>query len=155
MKARIKGEARRKIILDGYVKNEPLKDIAARIGCSLASLKVSASKLGCTRTYKDAAAFRRGFHVPEDKRADYYQLMVYGGYSAHECAEILGLLTVKLPSPGQTGCETEFQNPTAPEADTCTPAYAPGASRSSDDGSVRRGRSTRVLRNGSGATRHF
>jgi hypothetical protein len=92
MRAKIKGEARRRIIIDGYDKNEPLKDIAAKIGCSLASLKVSASNLGCTRTPKDAAAFRRGFHIPEHKRDDYYQLMVVGHYRARECALILGLL---------------------------------------------------------------
>lgn len=92
MKAKIKGEARRNVILDGYAKNEPLKDIAAKIGCSLPSLKVSASKLGCTRTPKEAAAFRRGFHVPEQKREDYYQLMVVGQYHARECAVILGIL---------------------------------------------------------------
>ncbi|WP_394885824.1 hypothetical protein ACG873_01785 (plasmid) [Mesorhizobium sp. AaZ16] len=91
MKAKIKSETRRKIILDGYVNNEPLKDIAAKIGCSLASLKVSASNLGCTRTPKDAAAFRRGFRLPEHMRDDYYQLMVAGKYRAHECALILGL----------------------------------------------------------------
>ncbi|AZO09202.1 MULTISPECIES: hypothetical protein [unclassified Mesorhizobium] len=95
MNAKLTGEARRKIILDGYVNNEPLKDIAAKLGCSLASLKVSASKLGCTRTPKEAAAFRRGFHVPEHKRQDYYQLMIAGQYRARECAQILGLLTVK------------------------------------------------------------
>ena len=44
MNTKLDSEARRKIILDGYVNNEPLKDIAARIGCSLASLKVTASK---------------------------------------------------------------------------------------------------------------
>ena len=65
MNAKLKAEARRKIILDGYFNNEPLKDIAARVGCSLASLKVTASKLGCTRTPKEAAEFRRGFHVPD------------------------------------------------------------------------------------------
>lgn len=92
MKARIRREARRKIIIDGYVNNEPLKDIAAKIGCSLASLKVSASNLGCTRSPKDAAAFRRGFHVPEHLRDDYYQLMIAGKYRAHECAVILGLV---------------------------------------------------------------
>ncbi|RWE34840.1 hypothetical protein [Mesorhizobium sp.] len=95
MNAKLTGEARRKIILDGYVNNEPLKDIAAKLGCSLASLKVSASKLGCTRTPKEAAAFRRGFHVPEHKRQDYYQLMIAGQYRARECAQILGLLTEK------------------------------------------------------------
>jgi hypothetical protein len=95
MNAKLKGEARRKIILDGYFNNEPLKDIAAKVGCSLASLKVSASKLGCTRTPKAAAEFRRGFHVPEHKRQDYYQLMVAGQYRARECAQILGLLTMQ------------------------------------------------------------
>ncbi|BCG95536.1 hypothetical protein EN858_10520 [Mesorhizobium sp. M4B.F.Ca.ET.215.01.1.1] len=99
MNAKLKAEARRKIILDGYFNNEPLKDIAARIGCSLASLKVSASKLGCTRTPKEAAAFRRGFRVPEEKRRDYYQLMIAGQYKARECAQILGLLTMQLPGP--------------------------------------------------------
>ncbi|RWB04263.1 hypothetical protein [Mesorhizobium sp.] len=49
MNANLKTEARRKIILDGYFNNEPLKDIAAKVGCSLASLKVTASKFGCTR----------------------------------------------------------------------------------------------------------
>ena len=92
MNARIKGEARRKIILDGYRNNEPLKDIAAKIGCSLASVKVTASNLGCTRTTKEAAAFRRGFRIPEHKRDDDYQLMVAGHYRARECALILGLL---------------------------------------------------------------
>lgn len=92
MNAKLRGEARRKIILDGYANNEPLKDIATKIGCSLASLKVSASKLGCTRTAKEAAAFRRGFYIPEQKRRDYYQLMVVGQYRARECAAILGIL---------------------------------------------------------------
>lgn len=95
MNAKLNSEARRKIILDGYVNNEPLKDIAAKIGCSLASLKVTASKIGCTRTPKEAADFRRGFHIPENKRQDYYQLMTIGQYKARECAEILGLLTVQ------------------------------------------------------------
>jgi len=95
MNAKLKGEARRKIILDGYFNNEPLKEIAAKVGCSLASLKVSASKLGCTRTPKEAAEFRRGFHVPEHKRQDYYQLMIAGQYRARECAQILGLLTMQ------------------------------------------------------------
>lgn len=95
MNAKLKGEARRKIILDGYFNNEPLKDIAAKVGCSLASLKVSASKLGCTRTPKEAAEFRRGFHVPEHKRQDYYQLMIAGQYRARECAQILGLLSMQ------------------------------------------------------------
>jgi hypothetical protein len=92
MNAKLNTEARRKIILDGYGNNEPLKDIAAKIGCSLASLKVTASKLGCTRTPKEAAVFRRGFPVPEHKRQDYYQLMNAGQYKARECARILGLL---------------------------------------------------------------
>jgi hypothetical protein len=91
MKANVKGAARREIIIDGYNKNEPLKDIAAKIGCSLASLKVSASNLGCTRTPKDAAAFRRGFYIPEHKQEDYRQLMV-AGYRARECALMLGIL---------------------------------------------------------------
>ena len=95
MNAKLNSEARRKIILDGYVNNEPLKDIAARIGCSLASLKVTASKIGCTRTPQEAADFRRGFHIPENKRQDYYQLMNIGQYKARECAEILGLLTAQ------------------------------------------------------------
>lgn len=95
MNAKLNSESRRKIILDGYVNNEPLKDIAAKIGCSLASLKVSASKLGCTRTPKEAAEFRRGFRIPEHKRQDYYQLMIAGQYKARECAQILGLLAVQ------------------------------------------------------------
>jgi hypothetical protein len=99
MKAKSKGEERRKIILDGYLNNEPLKDIASKIGCSLGSLKVSASTLGCTRTPKDAAAFRRGFHVPEHKRDDYYQLMTVGKYRAHECALILGLFDPESKRP--------------------------------------------------------
>ncbi|WP_141247107.1 hypothetical protein [Mesorhizobium sp. WSM3866] len=57
MNEKVKGEARRKIILDGYVNNEPLKDIAAKLGCSLASLKASASKLGCTRARKRRLTF--------------------------------------------------------------------------------------------------
>jgi hypothetical protein len=97
MSAKIKGEARRAIIVDGYANNEPLKHIAAKTGCSLAS--VSASKLGCTRTQKEAAAFRRGFHVPEHKRDDYYQLMVAGNYRVRECALILGLLGSESRSP--------------------------------------------------------
>lgn len=98
MNEKVKGEARRKIILDGYVNNEPLKDIAAKLGCSLASLKVSASKLGCTRTPKEAAEFRRGFRIPESKRQDYYQLMTVGQYRSRECAQILGLLTTQSPA---------------------------------------------------------
>ena len=98
MNEKVKGEARRKIILDGYVNNEPLKDIAAKLGCSLASLKVSASKLGCTRTPKEAAEFRRGFRITERKRKDYYQLMTVGQYRSRECAQILGLLTTQSPS---------------------------------------------------------
>ncbi|MER8573269.1 hypothetical protein NKG99_16595 [Mesorhizobium sp. M1409] len=93
MNTKLNSEDRRKIILEGYGNNEPLKAIAAKIGCSLASLKVTASKLGCTRTAKEAAEFRRGFHVPEDKRQDYNQLMIAGQYKARECALILGLLT--------------------------------------------------------------
>ncbi|RRH92094.1 hypothetical protein EH240_31425 [Mesorhizobium tamadayense] len=96
MKEKLKGEARRKIILDGYANNEPLKDIAAKLGCSLASLKVSASKLGCTRTPKEAADFRRGFRIPDNKRRDYYQLMIAGQYRSRECAQMLGLLTANL-----------------------------------------------------------
>jgi len=98
MNKKLDSEARRKIILDGYGNNEPLKVIAEKIGCSLASLKVTASKLGCTRTPKEAADFRRGFHVPENKRRDYYQLMIAGQYRARECAQILGLLTEKSSS---------------------------------------------------------
>jgi len=93
MNAKLNSDARRTIILDGYSNNEPLKEIAAKIGCSLASLKVTASKLGCTRTPKEAAEFRRGFHVPEHKWQDYKQLMIDGQYRARECAMILGLLT--------------------------------------------------------------
>ncbi|RWP63124.1 hypothetical protein [Mesorhizobium sp.] len=96
MNANLKTEARRKIILDRYFNNEPLKDIAAKVGCSLASLKVTASKLGCTRTPKEAAEFRRGFHVPEQKLRDYRQLMIAGQYRARECALILGLLKDQL-----------------------------------------------------------
>lgn len=92
MKAKLRGESRRRIILEGYARNDPLKVIAAELGCSLASLKVSASNLGCTRTPNEAAAFRRGFQVPENLREDYYQLMSVGGYRARECAMILGLL---------------------------------------------------------------
>jgi hypothetical protein len=99
MSAKIKGEARREIILQGYANNEPLRDIAVKIGCSLASLKVSASKLGCTRTHKEAAAFRRGFYIPEHKRDDYYQLMVAGNYRARECALILGLFDPESKRP--------------------------------------------------------
>jgi hypothetical protein len=99
MSAKIKGEARREIIVGGYANNEPLKHIAAKIGCLLASVKVSASKLGCTRTQNEAAAFRRGFHVPEHRRDDYYQLMVAGNYRARECALILGLLGSESRSP--------------------------------------------------------
>ena len=93
MNTKLNSEARRQIILDGYGNNEPLKVIAEKIGCSLASLKVTASKLGCTRTAKEAAEFRRGFHVPEHKRQDYYQLMTAGQYKARDCALILGLLS--------------------------------------------------------------
>ncbi|MER8533219.1 hypothetical protein NKH61_19745 [Mesorhizobium sp. M1005] len=63
MSTKLNSEARRKIILDGYRDNGPLKVIAVKIGCSLASLKITASKLGCTRTPKEAAEFRRGLHV--------------------------------------------------------------------------------------------
>ncbi|WP_210236458.1 hypothetical protein, partial [Mesorhizobium sp. M4B.F.Ca.ET.172.01.1.1] len=59
-------------------------------------MKVSASKLGCTRTPKEAAAFRRGFRVPEEKRRDYYQLMIAGQYKARECAQILGVVPASL-----------------------------------------------------------
>ncbi|RWC62420.1 hypothetical protein [Mesorhizobium sp.] len=93
MNTKLNSEARRKIILEGYGNNEPLKVIAEKIGCSLASLKVTASKIGCTRTPKEAAEFRRGFHVPEHKWQDYRQLMIAGQYKARECAQILGLLT--------------------------------------------------------------
>ncbi|MES0032496.1 hypothetical protein NKJ73_30450 [Mesorhizobium sp. M0074] len=92
MNTKLNSEDRRKIILDGYGNNEPLKDISAKIGCSLGSLKVAASKLGCTRTPKEAAEFRRGFHVPENKRQDYYRLMITGQYKARECAFMLGLI---------------------------------------------------------------
>lgn len=92
MNGKLNGDARRRVILDGYGNNEPLKDIAAKVGCSLASLKVTASKLGCTRTPAEAAEFRRGFRVPEHKRKDYYQLMTAGQYKARECALILGIL---------------------------------------------------------------
>ncbi|MER8995226.1 hypothetical protein [Mesorhizobium sp. M0482] len=92
MNTKLNSEDRRKIILDGYCNNEPLKDISAKIGCSLGSLKVAASKLGCTRTPKEAAEFRRGFHVPENKRQDYYRLMITGQYKARECAVMLGLI---------------------------------------------------------------
>ncbi|MER8884852.1 hypothetical protein [Mesorhizobium sp. M0816] len=92
MNTKLNSEDRRKIILDGYGNNEPLKDISAKIGCSLGSLKVAASKLGCTRTPKEAAEFRRGFHVPENKRQDYYRLMITGQYKARECAVMLGLI---------------------------------------------------------------
>ncbi|MER9971089.1 hypothetical protein [Mesorhizobium sp. M0060] len=95
MNAKLKSEARRKIILDGYLNNEPLKDISTKIGCSLASLRVSASKLGCTRTPTEAAEFRRGFHIPEHKQEDYNQLMIYGRYKSRDYAQILGLLTVQ------------------------------------------------------------
>jgi hypothetical protein len=98
MRAQSKCEARRNIILGGYRNDELLKDIAAKIGCSLASLKVSPSNLGCTRT-QEAAAFRRGFHIPEHKRHDYYQLMVGGNYRARECALILGLLGPETTNP--------------------------------------------------------
>ena len=93
MNTKLNSEARRKIILDGYGNNEPLKVIAERIGCSLASLKVTASNLGCTRTPKLAAEFRRGLHVPENKRRDYYQLLIAGHSRARACALILALLT--------------------------------------------------------------
>ncbi|MFC3326640.1 hypothetical protein [Mesorhizobium cantuariense] len=95
MTTKLNSETRRRIILDGYGNNEPLKSIAAKVGCSLASLKVTASKIGCTRTPKEAAEFRRGFHIPEHKRQDYYQLMVAGQYKARECALILGLIAEK------------------------------------------------------------
>ncbi|WP_352693846.1 hypothetical protein [Mesorhizobium sp. M0663] len=42
MNAKLKSEARRKVILHGHLNSEPLKDIATNIGCSLASLRVSA-----------------------------------------------------------------------------------------------------------------
>ncbi|MEI9413729.1 MULTISPECIES: hypothetical protein [unclassified Mesorhizobium] len=92
MTTKLDSEARRRIILDGYDNNEPLKNIAAKIGCSLASLKVTASKLGCTRTPKEAAEFRRGFQIPENKLQDYYRLMIAGQYKSRECAIILGLI---------------------------------------------------------------
>src|SRR3989442_15070585 len=95
MDAKLKGEARRKIILDGYFNNEPLKAIAAKLGCSLASLKVSVSKLGCTRTPREAAEFRRGFHIPENKREDYYQQVPSGKYRYLERAKNLGLLAAE------------------------------------------------------------
>lgn len=69
MNANLKTEARRKIILDGYFNNEPLKDIAAKVGCSLASLKVTASKLGCTRTPKEAAEISARISCPRTKTA--------------------------------------------------------------------------------------
>ncbi|MER9431523.1 hypothetical protein [Mesorhizobium sp. M0408] len=90
MNAKLKREARCKIILHGYLNNEPLKDIATKIGCSLASLRVSASKLGCTRTPTEAAEFPRDFHMPEHKREDYKQLMISGRYKSRDCAQILG-----------------------------------------------------------------
>ncbi|MER8995237.1 hypothetical protein [Mesorhizobium sp. M0500] len=74
MNAKLKSEARRKVILHGHLNSEPLKDIATNIGCSLASLRVSASKLGCTRTPTEAAEFRRGFHMPEHKREEISRL---------------------------------------------------------------------------------
>ncbi|MER8956364.1 hypothetical protein NKH98_27365 [Mesorhizobium sp. M0833] len=44
MNTKLASEDRREIILDGYRENGPLKVIAEQIGCSLANLKVTASK---------------------------------------------------------------------------------------------------------------
>ncbi|PBB41258.1 hypothetical protein CK222_22025 [Mesorhizobium sp. WSM3866] len=47
---------------------------------------------------KEAADFRRGFRIPDNKRQDYYQLMRVGQYRSRDCAQILGLLTTQSPS---------------------------------------------------------
>ncbi|MER8530521.1 hypothetical protein [Mesorhizobium sp. M0494] len=61
MNAKLNSEDRREIILDGYRDNGPLKIIAEKIGCSLASLKVTASKMVCTRTRKKRRNFGADF----------------------------------------------------------------------------------------------
>ncbi|MER8826411.1 hypothetical protein NKH73_10350 [Mesorhizobium sp. M0938] len=62
MTAKLDSEARRRIILDRY------------------------SKFSCTRTSKEVAEFRQGFHVPEQSSTS----------RARECALILGLLKVPV-----------------------------------------------------------
>jgi len=82
---------RRKIIFDGYANNIPLKQIAAELNCSVASVKVTAHKMGVTRTPKVAAEFRRGWVIPEELLAD-YKLFQKKGLCAEYAARALGII---------------------------------------------------------------
>lgn len=86
----MKMTVRRIAIKEGYANNESPKAIAARLNCSVASVKATASQLGITRTQKAASDFRRGFAVPEEMLVHYKKLMA-NRFSSKECGELLGL----------------------------------------------------------------
>ena len=91
---------REAFIRDAYDRNRPLQEIADELGTTVGSIKVSASRMGCSRTPKAAAAFRRGYDVPAHLAADYQIMTRKAGYRAQEAALALGIF-----NGDQTRCE--------------------------------------------------
>lgn len=87
---------RNAVIVELYNRNVPIKDICAATGLTYGSLKVIASKLGCTKQGKERFDYRRGFSVPDHLQSDYDALVRKGHYRAHEAASMLGLSSLEV-----------------------------------------------------------
>lgn len=81
---------RNEFIIEAYAFNVSIAMIATVTGMTYETVKVTASRLGCTRSPKHAADFRRGFVIPPDRMEEYMSLQRYG-YSSAERAAMMGI----------------------------------------------------------------
>lgn len=82
--------SRNEFIIEAYSLDVSIAMIAKVTGMTYGSVKVTASRLGCTRSGKVAADFRRGFVIPPERREEYKKLETYG-YSSADRAKMMGI----------------------------------------------------------------
>lgn len=86
-------------IVDMYARNVPPRQIAAAVGLTYGSLKVIACRLGCTKHGQALVDYKRGFSVPDDKQAEYNEMLYVLHMTADEAADALGLTRLHTPEP--------------------------------------------------------
>lgn len=84
-------QRREDFIREAYAKNMSIADISKAIGMTIGSVKVTASRIGCSKKGTAATDYRRGFSVPAHLIADYTNLRRKGGYKARDAAVALGI----------------------------------------------------------------
>lgn len=85
----------RRAVRKGYEENVPIEELARKLGSTVGSIKVTASKIGVSAGI-DPYRNKRGYLVPEHLKSDYRELREYG-LTVEECGWNLGI--VPRPKP--------------------------------------------------------